>query len=103
MHKVGTFHSPTQKEALAHTGFTTFGEPTALPVNVSRYNTISHNYQSTRQMAHRTSHEPVTLDSSKKAGNIQYVKDLSARHSHEISLSRKRMIAECALPQAVSA
>lgn len=36
MHKVGTFHSPTQKEALAHTGFTTFGEPTALPVNVSR-------------------------------------------------------------------
>lgn len=66
MHKVGTFHSPTQKEALAHTGFTTFGEPTALPVNVSRYNTISHNYQATRPMAHRTSHEPVTLDSSKK-------------------------------------
>ena len=54
MHKVGTFHSPTQKEALAHTGFTTFGEPTALPVNVSRYNTISHNYQATRSMAHRT-------------------------------------------------
>lgn len=103
MHKVGTFHSPTQKEALAHTGFTSFGEPTALPVNVSRYNTISHNYQATRQMAHRTSHEPVTLDSSKKAGNIQYVKDLSARHSHEISLSRKRIIAECALPQAVGA
>ena len=29
MHKVGTFHSPTQKEALAHTDFTSFGEPTA--------------------------------------------------------------------------
>lgn len=68
MHKVGTFHSPTQKEALAHTGFTSFGEPTALPVNVSRYNTISHNYQATRPMAHRTSHEPVTLNSSKKQG-----------------------------------
>ena len=66
MHKVGTFHSPTQKEALAHTGFTTFGEPTALPVNVSRYNTISHNYLATRPMAHRTSHYPVTLNKKKK-------------------------------------